>query len=102
MEVAALDKIADRLARMEDLLYQLIGLVAKTNSAMAEMEARTTGAMSDMEARLMNRIDGLGQRIDQMAETIHRDVTVLKSESDHLARKIGVLERDVAVLRGQT
>ena len=91
MEVATLDKIDERLARMEELLQQLIGLVGKTNSGLV-----------DLESRLNLRIDGLGQRLDRMVEGHHRDVTILSSESDHLARKVGVLERDLAVLRSQS
>lgn len=85
-----------------DLPAKLLKEGARTQSALADMEARTRTAMADMEARLMNRVDGLEQRIGLMAEATYRDVTVLKSESDHLARKIGVLERDVAFLRSKT
>lgn len=95
MEVDALDKVDARLARMEDLLHQLIGMVAKTNTAMAEMEERTKSAMVEMEARLMERTGGIEERIDHLAGTIHRDVTIPKS------RKLGVVERDLAVVRRQ-
>jgi low affinity Fe/Cu permease len=90
VEVATLDKIDERLARMEELLHQLIGLVGKTNSGLV-----------DLESRLNQRIDGLEQRLDRSNEGHHREVTILKSESDHLASKVGVLERDLAVLRRQ-
>lgn len=80
-EVVSLDKIDERLARMEDLLHQLIGLVGQTNSGMVELESRLT-----------ERIDGLEQRLDRVVEGSQRDVTVLKSESDHFARQVDVLE----------
>lgn len=75
---------------MEDLLHQLLGLVAKTNSSMAELESR-----------LLERLGGLELHLEHVVEGIQRDVTVLKSESDHFARKVGVLERDLKVLRDQ-
>lgn len=86
-----MDKIDERLAHMEEMLHQLIGLVGKTNSGLA-----------DLDKRLNQRMDGLEQWLDRTIEVHHRDVTILKSESDHLARKVGVLERDLAVLRSQS
>lgn len=79
-----MDKMDERLARMEELLHQLIGLVGKTNSGLVDLESR------------------LNQRLERIREGHHREVTILKSESDHLAGKVGVLERDLAVLRSQS
>jgi uncharacterized protein Yka (UPF0111/DUF47 family) len=101
--------VEERLARMEDLLNQLIGLVAKTNSGLIDLESRLNQRIDGLEQRmdgleqqLNRRIDGLEQRLEPVIEGQRRDVTVLKSESDHLARKVGVIERDLAVLRGQS
>lgn len=91
VEVISLDKMDERLARMEEMLHQLISLVGKTNSGLA-----------DLASRLNQRMDVLEQWLARTAEGHHRDVTILKSESDHLARKVGVLERDLAVLRSQS
>jgi len=92
----------ERLARMEELLHQLIGLVGKTNSGMVELESRLHERIDGLEQRLEGRITTLEQKLEHVVEGIQRDVTVLKSESDHFARKLGMLERDLTVLRDQS
>lgn len=99
-----MDPIDERLSRMEDLLHQLVGMVGKNTSAMADLKGDIADLKSDMaavESRLNARIDGVEQRLSGLIKEVQRDVTVLQSQSDHFARKIGVLERDVAVLRNQ-
>ncbi|MDF2629835.1 MAG: hypothetical protein K0R39_3666 [Symbiobacteriaceae bacterium] len=96
---------------MESMLHQLISLVAKTNASQADMQVRMEAMearMEAMEARMNERFDrmeqrmiGLEQRMDHMIEGHYRDITVLKAESDHVTRKVGIVERDLAVLKGQ-
>ena len=55
-----------------------------------EMLANLPGATehaADLESRMNQRMDAMEQRLDRVIEGVHRDVTVLKSESDHVARR---------------
>lgn len=65
------DKVEERLARMEELLHQLIGLVGKTNSRLVDLESRldkTNSGLVDMASRLNQRMGGLEQRPDRILE----------------------------------
>jgi hypothetical protein len=114
--VAFLDKMDEQFARIEDMLHQLIGLFSEPNSGQMASEPHIDGLeprshelepglherIDVLEHRLDGRMANLEQKLDHAVEGIQRDVTVLKSESDHFARKLGTVERDLTVLRNRS
>lgn len=76
----------------------------KLEARMDQLERRVDRLetrVSELEAHMDARFDALDQRLASLAAEARQGLTVLHAASDHFARKIGILERDVAVLRGQ-